>query len=227
MTQYEIFSNQEADQYFIRNQDKLHNIINEKDVCVELIKTNLPVEEVHSVIELGAADGYRLHLIKSLFPNCSRIVGTDLSQKAVDEGKKRYGIAMYKAAIEDVLDEEPFDLVIVNSVLHWVDRNNLFKAFYCIDRLVNNNKYLCVGDFCPFFPQKNAYHHTPSEEVYTFKQDYAKVFLASNMYQVLQKIYYAGTGPDASLAEINQKILTQYDRRCISLLHKNTLAYFF
>lgn len=227
MNQYEVFSQQQADQWFERNKNFLSVVDCENDLCSQFLKNNIPVDEVSSIIELGASDGYRLDFLKKIFPNCSRIVGTDLSQKAVEEGRARYGITMYKAGIEDILDEEPFDLVIVNGVLCWVDRNNLFKTFYCIDKLVNNNKYLCIGDFCPFYPQKNEYHHIQDEKVYTYKQDYTQIFLASQNYQLLQKVYHAGRKLENNLAEENEKLLTQYDRRCISILHKNISAYYF
>ena len=227
MNQYEIFSKQEADQWFERNKNAMHSKILDNDLCSQFLKNNLPAEEIHSIIELGAANGNRLHYLKNIFPNCTRVIGTDLSQKAVDDGKKLYGLTMYKAAIEDSLNEEPFDLVIVHGVLCWVDRNNLFKAICNIDNLVRNNKYLCISDFDPFYPQKNKYHHTPDEEVYTYKQDYAQIFLASKNYAILQKIYHAGSNQQYSLPEKNEKILTQSDRRSISLLHKNISAYYF
>lgn len=39
----------------------------------------------------------------------------------------------------------------------------------------------------PDFNQKRKYHHLPQEKIYTYKQDYAKIFVASGMYKEIMR----------------------------------------
>lgn len=227
MKQYQVFAANEADNYFIRNKEHLISTQEDSDFCFQTIKKFLPLEQIHSVIELGAANGYRLNFFKKHLPNCSKFVGTELSPRAVKDGIERYGIEMYHGAIEDFVPETPFDLVIVQSVLHWVDRDNLYKTLYNIDKMVAENGFLVIGDFDPFYPYKNLYHHVTSEQLYTFKQDYSQLFLASNCYQLFQKIYYYETyTPHDNLYTYIDKTLTHNERRSIAVMHKNSLKYY-
>jgi hypothetical protein len=72
--------------------------------------------------------------------------------------------------------------VIVNFVLHWVDRSVLFASLARIDAMVRDGGHLIIGDFSPSHPTRTRYHHLPSESVYTYKQNYASIFTASCMY---------------------------------------------
>ena len=77
---------------------------------------------------------------------------------------------------------ESFDLVIVNFVFHWIDRQSLLRAVAEVDRLVRDGGYLLIGDFYPANQLQVRYHHLKDEEVYTYKQNYAATFLASGLY---------------------------------------------
>jgi hypothetical protein len=42
--------------------------------------------------------------------------------------------------------------------------------------------FLVIGDFYPSNFTKVRYHHLPDDEVYTYKQDYAAIFVVSGLY---------------------------------------------
>jgi hypothetical protein len=68
------------------------------------------------------------------------------------------------------------------------------NSLACIDHHVKikreQNGLLLIGDFLPDFPQKRKYHHLPNEEVFTYKQDYAAAFTATNTYTELVRCVF-------------------------------------
>lgn len=73
----------------------------------------------------------------------------------------------------------------MNYVLHWIDRRNLIRSIAEVDRLVVDGGFLIIGDFFPANATRVPYHHHPGHGVYTYKQDYAAVFLASRLYKTI------------------------------------------
>ena len=45
--------------------------------------------------------------------------------------------------------------------------------------------FLIIGDFFPINRLKVPYHHLPNQQVYTYKQNYAAIFLTSGLYQLV------------------------------------------
>jgi SAM-dependent methyltransferase len=146
--------------------------------------------KVGKVLELGCSTGWRLHeLTEKLQARC---VGVDASEQALAYGRKHYPrVEFHRGALSAVPLTETFDVVIVQSVLHWIDRTALAASVAEIDRLVRDGGVLSLGDFLPDFPQRRVYHHLPGQGVFTYKQDYAKIFEALGTYRVLHRTSYA------------------------------------
>lgn len=211
-TQEQVFINQEADNWFLRNKNTIIAKQNKNDYCFNIIKNTLDCAKITSVLELGCSNGYRLNFLKSIFPNCTKFVGSDASKLAVEDGIERYGLELYQSSLCNFTYPEQFDLVIVSFVLHWIDRTLLYKSIATIDSLLKNNAYLCLNDFFPYFPHKRIYHHYTKDPVYTYKLDYNALFTSSNYYQLLQEYIYIYS--DAPTMD--------NDTRChVSLLQKN------
>lgn len=187
MIQDEIFELSEADNWFLRNKEAIINRRMEDDLISNLINKISDKDRIKSVIELGSSNGYRLNFFKSILANCSKFIGVEASKKAVDDGETRYKLKMYQSVLDAFVLDEKFDLVIVNFVYHWIDRENIFKTIANTDKLVNDEGYLIIGDFLPDFPQRRKYHHLPEESVYTYKIDYSDVFLSLNTYKEIYK----------------------------------------
>ena len=187
-----IFSNSESDNWFKRNKECIISKKADEDYCFNAIKTLPRLEEIQSVLELGSSNGYRLNFLKQILPNCKRFVGVDLSQEAVRDGRERYNLDMQVNSITGYKVKEKFDMVIVNFVLHWVDRANIFSAIANIDGCLTNEKdsFLVLGDFLPDAPYRKRYHYRQDYNLYTYKCCYKNTFLSLNTYKtVLEKTY--------------------------------------
>lgn len=190
MIQDKIFERSEADNWFLRNRDCIIEKTKENDLITTLIENFSDKEKIKSVIELGSSNGFRLNLLKNVLVNCKKFVGVDASNEAVKDGSRRYRIEMHGCAFDKFESEEKFDLVIVNFVFHWIDRENIFKTVLNTDKLLKDGGYLIIGDFLPDFPQKRKYHHLPSENVFTYKTDYSEVFKSLNTYKEVYKTVF-------------------------------------
>jgi len=184
MNQDKIFYKKEGDEWFNRNKDYISRNKCDKDFPIRIIEMlGLKPEKT---LEIGASNGYRLAEISKKLEK-GKYVAVEPSKIAIEDGKKKYPFIdfrrglMYNLPMED----EKFDLVIVNFVFHWVEREHLLRSVAEIDRVLNNGGYLIIGDFLPDVPTKVKYHHLPDKGVYTYKQDYANIFISSEQYNLI------------------------------------------
>jgi len=200
-TQETIFSSYESDNYFERRNKRNAKLNEKKDFPMRLIELYELIPK--KVLEIGAADGERLSLIAK--KHNANVYAIEPSTKAISLGKKKFPSVNYVKGVGfDIPLNETFDLIIVNFVLHWVDRSNLLRTVSEIDRLLNENGYLIIGDFLPSNMSKVIYHHIKDQKVYTYKQNYASIFLASGLYHSICLI----TGDHASdklVCDVNEK----------------------
>jgi ubiquinone/menaquinone biosynthesis C-methylase UbiE len=177
--QDEVFSQTEGDRWFDRNRGALARFSADRDLPLRLLE--LYQVRPRSVLEVGAANGVRLAAIAE--KTGARCVAVEPSSTAIADGVARYpGVAFVQGRASSIPLNDSFDLVIVNFVLHWVDRTTLFQSLSELDRVVSNGGYLLIGDFFPAYPTKVPYHHLPSGEMFTYKQNYASPFIESGMY---------------------------------------------
>lgn len=222
MIQDKIFELSEADNWFLRNKEAIINRQAENDLVFNLINTMPDKNKLKSVIELGSSNGFRLNLLKNILLNCEKYTGVDVSKIAVENGISRYGLDMHQSALDKFKSDEKFDLVIVNFVYHWIDRETIFKAVSNTDSLLNDGGYLIIGDFLPDFPQKRKYHHLPQENIYTYKIDYSEVFKSLNTYKEIHRITY-----DSSQPKIDEIDAPNSDKRGFcSVLKKDLYGYY-
>jgi SAM-dependent methyltransferase len=186
MTQDHVFYDGESDAWFQRNKQALENsnVVDTIDPVLALILlAGLTPEHA---IEIGASNGYRLHGLHQRYG--SHVTAVEPSSAAIADGQARYpeveflrGVASHIPVVRD----GAFDLAIVNFVFHWIDRATLLRSVAEVDRMVADGGYLVIGDFYPAQPQRISYHHLPNEDIWTYKQDYAAMFLASNLYTLV------------------------------------------
>ena len=170
MKQMNTFLKGEGDNWFKRNEKYLKSVELEKDMPLKLI-VNYNIKP-KKVLEIGCSNGFRLHMISNLF-DCE-CLGIEPSKKAILDGRNKYkNIKLLRGTCSKLPTNEKFDLVIVNFVLHWIDRNDLKNCFNEIDRVLDKKGILILGDFYPKNSMKNKYHHLPDENLYTYKEDYA------------------------------------------------------
>jgi SAM-dependent methyltransferase len=178
-TQDEIFLASEADRWFERNRAVLGADL-DADLPLKLL--SLYQLRPRSVLEVGAANGYRVAELARR-TGC-RAVAVEPSPRALADGRERFpAVELHQGSAGKLPVDGPFELVIVNYVLHWVDRARLLQSVAEIDRVLSDGGWLLIGDFHPWLPARNQYHHLPAENVFTYKQDYGALFLATGIYQ--------------------------------------------
>jgi len=182
------FLEKEGNAWFERNKKALYDPEKlEKDLVLQLIKD--AEIKPQRVLEIGCSNGYRLGQIEEKY-RC-HCVGLDPSLEAINDGKKLYPNVQFKQGfMADLPVEGVFDLVIIHFVFHWVSREVLLKSIAEADRVVSNSGFLIIGDFLPDHPMKNHYHHLAEGEVYTYKLDYANLFVSSGFYREEGRIIF-------------------------------------
>lgn len=185
MSQDKIFADSEGNAWFRRNKQALIDA-DRFDWPVEMLRELAHSQKFDSICELGCSNGWRLDKLRNIFPS-ARLAGVDASVEAIEDGKQRYaGLELSTGILADTRLSGPFQVVVVNFVLHWVGRDMLLRSVAEIDRLLADGGYLVLSDFDPDCAQKRHYHHYLEQRLHTFKQDYARIFEAANTYRTIQ-----------------------------------------
>jgi SAM-dependent methyltransferase len=183
----------EGDRYFERvRTHTLQEADPDKDPPLRMLATY----DLHprNVLEVGAANGYRLATLARLY-GCSAS-GVEPGEAAVTDGHTRFpAVRLLQGRGDAIPYDEQFDLVIINFVFHWIDRSVLLRTVAEIDRVVEDGGFLLIGDFYPKHATRARYHHLPGEEVYTYKQDWSAMFIASGSYRLVAMLSGEHTKP--------------------------------
>lgn len=220
--QDQVFFTREGDAWFQRNKAALSQG-GKSDWPAELLKLLADPSDLARVLELGCANGWRLDKWHREFGLGSvRRVGVDASGEALRDGAARFpSIEFHQGMLADVPLEEEFDLVIVHFVLHWVDRRTLLSSIAEIDRLTKEGGLILLGDFLPDFPQRRRYHHVQDQDLYTYKQDYARIFEALGTYRELARVTFHHDQPASDLRRADSAT-----RGACMLLQKSLQGYY-
>ena len=189
-TQDDIFSASEGDQWFERNKAVIG--VGERldsDVPLLLLSRH-PEVQPNDVLEIGCSNGWRLAELRKRYE--TRCVGIDPSEEAIKQGQSAFSDLSLDCGLASNLpfEDASFDLVIFSFVLHWIDRSSLIRSLTEADRVLRDDGYLLISDFYPDSPVRRSYHHLPKEDVFTYKQDYAEVFLSSMLYTRTDRIVF-------------------------------------
>jgi SAM-dependent methyltransferase len=180
VSQDDVFATSEGDRWFERNRGAL--VVADAEHDVPMLLMRLYGFTPRSVLEIGAANGYRLAAIRETY-GC-RVVGVEPSPAAIADGEERFpDVELHRGRADEVPLDEEFDLVIVNFVFHWIGRDRLLRAVAEVDRLTANHGLVAIGDFMPTGLLRRPYHHVPDGSLSTYKQDYASSFIASGGYE--------------------------------------------
>jgi SAM-dependent methyltransferase len=218
--QDEVFRSGEGDAWFRRNAASLDAHAGH-DWILDSLSRLQGREQIRTVCEVGCASAWRLARLPEVLPHTTRRAGFDLSEDAVRHGRARDPALdlRFGAASAPPFDEQ-FDLVIVSFVLHWIDRSLFTRSLAAIDALVAPGGFLAVADFLPDSPCRRRYHHRDDVALYTYKQDYAAAFTATNLYrEVSRSVFHHGDTQGALQAAADG------ERASCVLLHKPVNAY--
>ena len=132
-------------------------------------------KKIRSILDVGCGNGDFLNnFLKS---KKIKKFGIEPSQQTVDLCKKRHKNIKFKKAFSHNLPflDNKFDLVIIWSVLHWIDRNHYLQSLGELIRVAN--KYLLVMDFFPKIEHRTKYKHKAG--FFTFKTNFDKILNSS------------------------------------------------
>jgi ubiquinone/menaquinone biosynthesis C-methylase UbiE len=208
--QKDIFEASEGDCWFDRNKKAYDALPSKPDMVLDLLKQIELTPK--SVLEIGCSNGIRLNLIKDAFG--AHCCGVDPSAQAINDGQTRYpGLSLRTGTAENLpFEQNSFDTVIFGFCLYLCDRSDLFKIAYEADRCLQDNGTLVITDFSPPVPLKNKYVHC--EGMFSYKMDYANMFLWNPAYTQIARVVYSHAG--YALRDVpNERIAT-------TVLKKNT-----
>jgi len=179
--QTDTFLKSEGDAWFSRNATVLKE---DRDDIVLRVLSHLKAKPKR-VLEIGAANGYRLAAIERL--HGSACAGVEPSAKAVEEGKAAYPSIDLKVGAADSLpfEDNAFDMVIIGFCMYLVDPELHFRAVAEADRVLAEGGLLVIFDFQTPAPYYNDYAHLPGLRAH--KMDFSSLFTAHPSYSLVHR----------------------------------------
>ncbi len=181
MNQTNEFLSGEGDKWLKRNRKKLNPA---NDPILLTIESLAGFPKKGKCLEIGCSNGWRLKELHKRYDMYTW--GADPSQEAIEEAKGTKGIVDAKVTTaRNVRKYFPrnFDVVIYGFCLYLCEREDLFLSIASGDDVLKEGGLMIVHDFDTSYPCKNPYHHKAG--LWSYKQDYAKMFLANPAYSQL------------------------------------------
>lgn len=215
MKQSAIFLQGEADNWFLRNKDQLVKNYNDIDWISHSLQPFS--DQINSVLEIGCSNGIKLNKLSQFFN--AQGYGIDPSSLAVEEGNATWNnqnIQLQTGTASSLpYPNQSLDLVYFGFCLYLLDRSDLLAAVAEVDRVLKKGGFVAITDFDPIARHKRPYHHR--EGVFSYKQDYAKLFTESGLYYLVAKNSFSHRQPFFDL-DTNERVST-------TLLYKEIDAY--
>lgn len=145
------------------------------------------------VLEVGCADGARLHVMERMWGSDTR--GVDPGARMVGPTRIVRGTADDLSVINDV----GVDIVIYGWCLYLCDPSDYFGIASEGDRVLKDGGHIVVYDFCTETPYKVPYKH--KEGLFSHHHDFSKLWLGHPAYSVVGR--------------------TVQDETCVTILRKN------
>ena len=163
------------------------------------------------VLEIGCGSGQNLRALDLHVPGLI-CYGIEPSKDAIAAASKAAPHQRLAVGVSDALpfDSAQFQLVLFGFCLYLCDRNLLHRTVAEADRVLEDAKgdragVLAIVDFDPDRPHRRAYHHR--EGIWSYKMDYAGLFLANPTYRLSDKIPFTHVErPPAWSGEPNDRI---------------------
>ena len=214
--QAKIFLESEGDEFYnrISKANSFENIHPLRKLLLNWCSSR--VDYISKVLEIGAGDGSQLAYLADGLN--AKAVGIEPSAKAVEKWENRRHIikggdkTTLQVGVANKLpfNEDEFDFVIFGHCLYLLDRKDIYYSIAEADRVLKDGGLISIIDFDPLSPYANPYTH--KEGIYSYKNDYSKIFLASGHYSLMHK--YSFSHSKFSFNENND------ERLSLSLLFK-------
>ncbi|MBE6508530.1 MAG: class I SAM-dependent methyltransferase [Methanobrevibacter sp.] len=203
----DIFLKSEGDAYYLRNKKALNEDVGLDVLFYTQFLLNNEFEDI-KIVEIGASNGRNLNFFKDNL-KCE-VSGIEPSSKAISDGNNKFfnGDEVLLKGSSDSLpyDDESMDIVMFGFSLFWVDRKYLFKSISEADRILKTGGFLFITDFDTTNPYKRINVH--NEETFTYKMDYANLFLSNPQYSLVEKKQYSHNTSNFN-CEIQERVSAQ------------------
>jgi len=176
--QADIMMETEADRWFERNRANL----GARDPVGDVIQ-DLGIKPA-SVLEVGAADGWRLAKLRKAF-GC-KVLGIDPSMQACNRAATR-GVPMYQMTANGLpADDRSIDLLIYGFALYLCDPVDWLRIAAEGDRVLRDDGYMVVHDFAEStVPFARRYEHC--DGILAYHVDFSKLWLANPLYCAIRR----------------------------------------
>ncbi len=198
MSQNHIFAESEGDAWYLRNRHHLQSISDlEFQPDVDFVCSELGPHQagIDTVLEIGCSNGLKLEYVCRQLNATGK--GIDPSQKAVEEGNARIGDGKIELKVGSsdsiAFADREFDLVNFGFCLYLCDRDKILRSIGEADRVLRPGGFLVITDFDAGDIRKNRYVHKP--DVFSFKQDYSGLLMATSAYHLVAKKSYSHRKP--------------------------------
>ena len=132
-------------------------------------------------LEVGCGGGMNLRWLSVKY--MCHCFGVEPSSKLIEILSHTYKNIGFKAASSNNLPFETnsFDLVLLRSVLHWIDRNFILQSLGEAIRV--SRKWIIISDYCPSIPYKVPYKY--KKDLFTWKIDYEQLLLNTGILDLI------------------------------------------
>lgn len=130
-----------GDLMFPKDEDWLNDDLKRARDKVGLLKT-----KPNTVLDVGCGEGAFIGVLKDKFPGCNAY-GIDISDVGIENAKKRFpnGNYLVADATKIPFDNEYFDLVVSEGLLHIIEEENKIKILKEIHRVLKTDGiFICI-----------------------------------------------------------------------------------
>ena len=188
MTKKNIFDDEEANEYFRRNKKILGERKVDKPTALLSDWLGPFKDEISELLDIGCGSGHELHQLSEEI-NASGY-GVEPSTEAVEYISNHFPSLTVRVGYADNIPfSRQFSLVNLGFFLYLVDRKSYLRCVSEADRLVKVGGFLSIIDFETPYPYSNKYAY--KDGIYSHKQNNSDVFIASNLYSVVNKYHFS------------------------------------
>lgn len=184
MSQEKVFLDQEANAWFRRNTSASVVPASSEDKVIKSV-ASLDISDTGVLIDVGGGAGRIAEGFRREYPGWDCKV-FEPSLEAISVGQSLFPAVEFRSGSicqpEGIL-WQGVDIIVVSAVFHWVDRELLSRAVCNVDSALKDGGLLVITDFDSPSMRRNPYNHYSG--IYTYKQDYARIFRELGIYHLL------------------------------------------
>jgi SAM-dependent methyltransferase len=185
--QSDYFDSSGGDEYFIRNQHRQSEAWELPGLSGEIIEWAQLQPVPGKICVVGGASGPEAGFLKSALMSW-QVTNVDISQEAIRKGPDLFPEVIHicegldSESISESISEQ--DCILLAGIMCWIDRDSLARAIYNVAKMLKSGGLLAIYDFFPSNPKVNNFSHR--EGIFTYKQDYAKLFESAGPFRVIR-----------------------------------------